>query len=50
MEKELEENKRKRLYFDKDTKHTKKKKINILNRSASSEDEVEQLRVQVLED
>ncbi|XP_077280800.1 FA complementation group M [Temnothorax americanus] len=50
MEKELEQNRRKRCHSDKDTKHTKMKKTNILNRSVSSEDEIEQLRVQVQED
>ncbi|XP_071625686.1 uncharacterized protein [Temnothorax longispinosus] len=50
MEKELEQNRRKRSHSDKETKHSKKKKTNILNRSMSSEDEIEQLRVQVQED
>lgn len=50
MEKELEKNRVKRFRSDNDTKHTKKKKINILNRSVSSEDEIEQLRIQVQED
>ncbi|XP_011057672.1 PREDICTED: Fanconi anemia group M protein isoform X2 [Acromyrmex echinatior] len=50
MEKKLEQNRRKRLCFDKNTKRTKKKKMNILNCSVSSEDEIEQLRLQVQED
>ncbi|XP_036140271.1 Fanconi anemia group M protein [Monomorium pharaonis] len=51
LERELEQKRRKRLYSDNDTKHTKKKKMNnILNCSVSSEDEIEQLRVQVQED
>ncbi|XP_012064278.1 PREDICTED: Fanconi anemia group M protein [Atta cephalotes] len=50
MERKLEQNRRKRLCFDKNTKYTKKKKMNILNCSVSSEDEIEQLRLQVQED
>lgn len=51
MERELEQNKRKRFRSDKDTtKYSKRKKMNILNHSISSEDEIEQLRVQVQED
>nr|XP_012225008.1 PREDICTED: Fanconi anemia group M protein homolog [Linepithema humile] len=48
-EKELERNRRKRLCFDKNMKRTKKKKTNILNQSVSSEDDIEQLRIQVQE-
>ncbi|XP_025986160.1 Fanconi anemia group M protein isoform X2 [Solenopsis invicta] len=47
MERELEQNRRKRHCTNKDTKHIKKKKTNILNYSVSSEDEIEQLRIQV---
>ncbi|XP_011685294.1 PREDICTED: Fanconi anemia group M protein isoform X2 [Wasmannia auropunctata] len=50
MERKLVENKRKRFCSNEDLKRTKKKKTNILNRSVSSEDEIEQLRVQVQED
>ncbi|KYN11617.1 PREDICTED: Fanconi anemia group M protein [Trachymyrmex cornetzi] len=50
MERKLEQNRRKRICFDKNTNHNKKKKINIFNCSVSSEDEIEQLRLQVRED
>ncbi|XP_018404700.1 PREDICTED: Fanconi anemia group M protein [Cyphomyrmex costatus] len=50
MEKKLEQNKRKHLCSNKNAKRTKKKKMNILNCSVSSEDELEQLRIQVQED
>jgi len=50
VEKKLEQNERKRFHSDKDTRQIKKRKVNILNHSISSEDEIEQLRIQVQED
>jgi hypothetical protein len=50
VEKELEQNERKRFHSNKDTRQIKKRKVNILNHSISSEDEIEQLRIQVQED
>ncbi|EZA57930.1 Fanconi anemia group M protein [Ooceraea biroi] len=50
VEEELERNKRKRFRSEKDGKRAKRKKKNILDHSVSSEDEIEQLRVQVQED
>ncbi|XP_032678779.1 Fanconi anemia group M protein isoform X2 [Odontomachus brunneus] len=51
-ERELERNKRKRLHWDKTSAKqiSKRKNINVLNKSVSSEDEIEQLRIQVQED
>ncbi|KAL0100188.1 hypothetical protein PUN28_019546 [Cardiocondyla obscurior] len=45
MERELEQNRRKRLCANKDVKHTKKRKRIIVNHSTSSEDEIEELQV-----
>ena len=50
VERELERNSRKRLYSDKKTGRVKRQKTNVLNQSESSEDEIEQLRMQVQED
>lgn len=52
-ERELERNKRKRIRSDKNEileQVNKRKRINLLNNSVSSEDEIEQLRRQVQED
>lgn len=49
-ERQLERNKRKRPLNKTSAKISKKKNMNILNKSVSSEDEVEQLRVQVQDD
>ncbi|EFN84892.1 Fanconi anemia group M protein [Harpegnathos saltator] len=51
-ERKLECNKRKRLHLNKDSAKqiNKRKNMNILNKSVSSEDEIEQLRIEVQED
>lgn len=49
-EEQLERMKRKRSCSDKADGQIKRTKMNILNQSVSSEDEIEQLRVQVQED
>lgn len=51
-EKKLERNKRKRLHSGKDSAKqiSKRKNMNVSDISVSSEDEIEQLRIEVQED
>lgn len=49
-ERELERKRRKKRLHSNKNNASKRKKTNILNNSMSSEDEIEQLRIQVQED